>query len=82
MNGVRLFKAVVTGANSLREYGELRDTLTVDFSKDLGATMRAMLLGDNALITQAHRIRKERGQWPEAGWRDHSCMPERRRRAI
>jgi threonine aldolase len=39
----------------------LVDTVTLDFSKDLGAPMGAMLLGGKQHITQARRIRKSIG---------------------
>ncbi|KAH7412088.1 pyridoxal phosphate-dependent transferase [Phaeosphaeria sp. MPI-PUGE-AT-0046c] len=61
LDGARLFEAVATGAGSLKEYGQLVDTLAVDFSKDLGAPMGAMLLGSSAYIAQASWTRKSIG---------------------
>jgi threonine aldolase len=61
LDGARLFEAVAAGAGSLREYGELVDTISVDFSKDLGAPMGAMLLGSSEHIAQARWIRKSIG---------------------
>jgi threonine aldolase len=61
LDGARLFEAVAAGAGSLREYGELVDTLSVDFSKNLGAPMGAMLLSTRENIKQARRIRKSIG---------------------
>jgi threonine aldolase len=58
LDGARLFEAVATGAGSLRDYCQLVDTVTLDFSKDLGAPMGAMLLDGKQHITQARRIRK------------------------
>jgi threonine aldolase len=61
LDGARLFEAVAAGAGSLADYCSLFDTVALDFSKDLGAPMGAMLLGSNATITQARRIRKSIG---------------------
>lgn len=61
LDGARLFEAVAAGAGSLREYCQLVDTVAVDFSKDLGAPMGAMLLSKSEHIVQARRIRKSIG---------------------
>jgi threonine aldolase len=61
LDGARLFEAVAAGAGSLREYGQLVDTIAVDFSKDLGAPMGAMLLGSSEHMHQARWIRKSIG---------------------
>jgi threonine aldolase len=61
LDGARLFEAVAAGAGSLRDYCQLVDTVTLDFSKDLGAPMGAMLLGKKEHIAQARRIRKSIG---------------------
>lgn len=61
LDGARLFEAVAAGAGSLGDYCELFDTVTLDFSKDLGAPMGAMILGSENVIAQARRIRKSIG---------------------
>ena len=61
LDGARLFEAVAAGAGTLRAYCQLVDTVTVDFSKDLGAPMGAMLLGNSEHIAQARWIRKSIG---------------------
>jgi len=61
LDGARLFEAVAAGAGSLRDYCELFDTVTLDFSKNLGAPMGAMLLGGSPSIAQARRLRKSIG---------------------
>ncbi|UPX11235.1 Low-specificity L-threonine aldolase [Ascochyta rabiei] len=61
LDGARLFEAVAAGAGSLRTYCQLVDTVTVDFSKNLGAPMGAMLLGNSEHIAQARWIRKSIG---------------------
>ena len=62
LDGARLFEAFASGAGSLADYRTLFDTVALDFSKDLGAPMGAMLLGNEALIAQALRIRKSIGE--------------------
>jgi threonine aldolase len=61
LDGARLFEAVAAGAGSLRDYCQLVDTVTLDFSKNLGAPMGAMLLSRKELIAQARWIRKSIG---------------------
>jgi threonine aldolase len=58
LDGARLFEAVAAGAGTLKEYCTLVDLVSVDFSKNLGAPMGAMILGDAKLITQMRRTRK------------------------
>ncbi|EUC26649.1 hypothetical protein COCCADRAFT_63044, partial [Bipolaris zeicola 26-R-13] len=58
LDGARLFEAVATGAGTLKEYCSLIDLVSVDFSKNLGAPMGAMILGDKKLIQQMRRTRK------------------------
>ncbi|OHW92339.1 beta-eliminating lyase [Colletotrichum incanum] len=61
MDGARLWEAVSTGAGSLEDFGRCCDVLTVDFSKNLGAPMGAMVLGSSELIKRLRRLRKSIG---------------------
>ncbi|KAF3481892.1 alanine racemase TOXG [Arthroderma uncinatum] len=61
LDGARLFEAVAAGAGTLKEYCTLVDLVSVDFSKNLGAPMGAMVLGDRKLILQMRRTRKAIG---------------------
>jgi threonine aldolase len=61
LDGARLFEAVAAGAGTLREFCQAVDTITLDFSKGLGAPMGAMLLGKKEHIAQARWIRKSIG---------------------
>jgi threonine aldolase len=61
LDGARLFEAVAAGAGSLREYCTLVDLVSLDFSKNLGAPMGAMVLGDAAVIRRMRRTRKAIG---------------------
>lgn len=61
LDGARLFEAVAAGAGSLRDYCTLVDLVSVDFSKNLGAPMGAMVLGDQTLIQRMRRTKKAIG---------------------
>ncbi|KAF6837621.1 threonine aldolase [Colletotrichum plurivorum] len=61
MDGARLWEAVSAGAGSLRDFGRCCDVLTVDFSKNLGAPMGAMVLGPAELVQRLRRMRKSIG---------------------
>ncbi|KAH7413517.1 l-allo-threonine aldolase [Cadophora sp. MPI-SDFR-AT-0126] len=61
LDGARLWEAVATGAGSVRDYGECFHSLSLDFSKGLGAPMGAMILGTEKFINRARRIRKGMG---------------------
>ncbi|KAL3459345.1 pyridoxal phosphate-dependent transferase [Aspergillus heterothallicus] len=61
MDGARLFEAVATGAGSLWDYCTLCDLVSLDFSKNLGAPMGAMVLGSAKDVAQLRRIRKSLG---------------------
>ena len=58
LDGARLFEAVAAGAGTLKEYCTLVDLVSVDFSKNLGAPMGAMVLGDHQMLLQMRRTRK------------------------
>jgi threonine aldolase len=53
MDGARLMNAVVASNVSAQQYGELCDSLWLDFSKGLGCPVGAVLAGDDDFITAA-----------------------------
>lgn len=61
LDGARLFEAVATGAASLKQYCEPFDTVSLDFSKNLGAPIGAMMLSSKVRVAAARRIRKSVG---------------------
>lgn len=61
LDGARLFEAVAAGSGTLKDYCTLVDLVSVDFSKNLGAPMGAMVLGDRRTILQMRRTRKAIG---------------------
>ncbi|WP_421763361.1 threonine aldolase family protein [Ekhidna sp.] len=58
LDGARFFNAIVkTGENPV-DYGQLFDTISICFSKGLGAPVGSVLLGTNDQIKEAKRVRK------------------------
>jgi threonine aldolase len=61
LDGARLFNAAVASGRSVGELAAPFDSVSVCFSKGLGAPMGSMLLGSRELIAKAHRARKMLG---------------------
>ena len=61
LDGARLWNALVAKSETPQQYGEIFDTISVCFSKGLGAPVGSMLVGDEALMNKALRIRKMLG---------------------
>ena len=58
LDGARLWNAVVATGISAKQWGDLFDTVSVCFSKGLGAPVGSALAGPRELIVRARRIRK------------------------
>ncbi|KAK8054814.1 hypothetical protein PG993_000041 [Apiospora rasikravindrae] len=58
LDGARLWEAVAAGAGSLREFCECFDSVSLCFTKGLGAPIGSVLIGDAAFITRARWMRK------------------------
>lgn len=58
MDGARLFNAVVASGISAAEICRDVDTISICFSKGLGCPMGSILVGSQAEITKARRVRK------------------------
>ena len=68
LDGARLFNAAVAEGIAAREIAEPFDSVSVCFSKSLGAPVGSMLLGSEELIDRARRWRKVLGGgWRQAG---------------
>ncbi|OOQ86938.1 Low-specificity L-threonine aldolase [Penicillium brasilianum] len=61
LDGARLWEAVAAGAGSLRDYCSCFDSISLCFSKGLGAPIGSVLVGSKALTEQARWIRKSIG---------------------
>ena len=58
LDGARLFNALIETDESPEEYGKLFDSISICFSKGLGAPVGSVLIGDQEFIKKARRIRK------------------------
>jgi threonine aldolase len=58
LDGARLWNAIVATGVSAREWGQYFDTVSVCFSKGLGAPVGSALAGSKAVIAKARRTRK------------------------
>jgi len=60
-DGARLWEAAASGAGTLVEFAACFDTVSLCFSKGLGAPIGSMLVGDKATIKHARWVRKSLG---------------------
>ncbi|MEZ4224119.1 MAG: low-specificity L-threonine aldolase [Polyangiaceae bacterium] len=61
LDGARLWNAMVTSGDSLADLASVADTVSVCFSKGLGAPLGSALVGTQSLLTRAHRFRRMLG---------------------
>lgn len=75
LDGARLFNALVESGDDPKAYGELFDTISICFSKGLGAPVGSVLLGSNQEIKHARRVRKALGGgMRQAGYLAAACI--------
>ena len=58
LDGARLFNAAVASGRSVADLARTFDSVSICFSKGLGAPIGSMLVGTKDLIARAHRVRK------------------------
>ncbi|KAL8933065.1 MAG: hypothetical protein Q9211_005982, partial [Gyalolechia sp. 1 TL-2023] len=61
LDGARLWEAVAAGAGSLKDYCVCFDSVSLCFSKGLGAPIGSIIVGSSAFIARARHIRKSIG---------------------
>lgn len=61
LDGARLFNVIVETGENLLEYGKLFDTISICFSKGLGAPVGSCLVGNAETIAKARKVRKVMG---------------------
>ena len=61
LDGARLWEAVASGAGTLKEYCSCFDSLSLCFSKGLGAPIGSIIVGTQAFRERARWIRKSIG---------------------
>ena len=75
LDGARLFNALTETGEQPADYGGLFDTISLCFSKGLGAPVGSVLLGNHATIKKAKRIRKALGGgMRQAGYLAAACI--------
>jgi threonine aldolase len=74
LDGARLFNALVETGESTLDWGNYFDTISVCFSKGLGAPVGSALVGDKQTIAKARRFRKVMGGgMRQAGYLAAAC---------
>ena len=61
LDGARLLNAAIATGTSARDYARAFDSVSLCLSKGLGAPMGSVLVGSDAFITKARRVRKMLG---------------------
>ena len=61
LDGARLWEVAAAGAGSLSEYGKCFDSISLCFSKGLGAPIGSLIVSSKPFIKHARRIRKSIG---------------------
>ena len=75
LDGARLFNAIVSKKYTTQEIGKEFDSISVCFSKGLGAPVGSALIGNAAFIRKARRIRKAfGGGMRQAGYLAAACL--------
>lgn len=75
LDGARFFNAIVKTGENASDYGSLFDTISICFSKGLGAPVGSVLLGTKAQIKEARRVRKVfGGGMRQAGYLAAACI--------
>jgi threonine aldolase len=75
LDGARLFNALVVTGEDPAQYGGLFDTISVCFSKGLGAPVGSVLLGSKEQMQHARRVRKAMGgAMRQAGYLAAACL--------
>lgn len=58
LDGARLFNAIIAKKENTQQYGETFDSISICLSKGLGTPVGSLILGNQAFIKKARRIRK------------------------
>lgn len=75
LDGARLFNALIETGESPAAYGAIFDTISICFSKGLGAPVGSVLLGSAEMIKEARRVRKVfGGGMRQAGYLAAACI--------
>ncbi len=74
LDGARVFNALVETGYNAQAYGKCFDSVSICFSKGLGAPVGSVLVGSKAFIKEARRVRKSMGGgMRQAGYLAAAC---------
>ncbi len=75
LDGARFFNALTETAENPTQYGKLFDSISLCFSKGLGAPVGSVLIGSKEIITEARRVRKAfGGAMRQSGYLAAACI--------
>lgn len=75
LDGARFFNAIVKSGETPADHGALFESISICFSKGLGAPVGSVLLGSKAVIKEAKRVRKVfGGGMRQAGYLAAACI--------
>jgi len=75
LDGARLWNALVAKPETALQYGEMFHSISVCYSKGMGAPVGSVLLGNAAFVQKARRIRKVLGGgMRQAGYLAAACL--------
>lgn len=75
LDGARIWNAIIAQKQDPKDYSRLFDSISVCFSKSLGAPVGSMLLGTKEMIKKARRFRKVfGGGMRQAGYLAAACI--------
>ncbi|TAD85199.1 MAG: aminotransferase class I/II-fold pyridoxal phosphate-dependent enzyme [Bacteroidetes bacterium] len=75
LDGARLWNALVAKPETALQYGQVFHSISVCYSKGMGAPVGSVLLGDEVLVQKARRIRKVLGGgMRQAGYLAAACL--------
>ncbi|OMH85948.1 Low specificity L-threonine aldolase [Zancudomyces culisetae] len=72
MDGARIWNASIASGTPFTEYGKCFDSISICFSKGMGAPVGSVLVGSKEFIANARKFRKLFG----AGWRQAGILAE------
>ncbi|KAJ6444960.1 putative transporter [Purpureocillium lavendulum] len=78
IDGARLWEAVAATGTTIQDFAKCCDLLSLDFSKNLGAPMGAMVVGSAKVIKRIKRLRKSIG----GGMRQAGVLASAARQAL
>ncbi len=75
LDGARLWNALVATGETPKQHGDIFDSISLCFSKGLGAPVGSVLIGDADFIQRARRVRKVfGGGMRQAGYLAAACI--------